>query len=519
MHSRRVILVPPASPGSKGDEAMVRGSIEIFARFQILILNPGPGTSWVQKLRLPSFEGSRVSEVTGPIQSFAGRLEPGDILFVIGADVIDGTCGLEASFARIDLMEDALVYLLPVYATFSFRSDVAPQVLKRLRHLQEAKFLVRDEHSLSNFLRQTGLPAIYFPDLSFFFRLPVDNHLAQRITAQVESANGQPIIGLNFAEHSFRSFYDEHTYNNRKRFVEDIIQEISKAYPCAYYVLLSNDERHCDGHPSDDAYADMAYLWVVEKFGSDRVLKVDPIANYADNVAILGLVDILVTGRMHLSFAAFRAGTLPLVMMGTTRGYTSVDKMRGAFATHLHTTDPVISEVTLLGPRITRFLAERKQLRGRLNIFTDQMLRSTADHAAALLSEIITPPTNEQVNCFAQSALLLLKDRHMRLLREEQVKGQKVAQEIIEQQHRMEALENRITSAQQASATGLAGLAAANILIAEQRRELDAVYASRSWRLTAPIRRFASSNPRLRRIMARLYRKVFRPTTSPQYLG
>jgi len=36
--------------------------------------------------------------------------------------------------------------------------------------------------------------------------------------------------------------------------------------------------------------------------------------------ALTGELDVAVTGRMHLSIACMRAGTIPIVMMGTGKG-------------------------------------------------------------------------------------------------------------------------------------------------------------------------------------------------------
>ncbi|MDR6953021.1 GT2 family glycosyltransferase [Ancylobacter sp. 3268] len=365
MSTGRIILVPPASPGSKGDEGMLRGALELFRHHAVVIVNPGPECLWLDRLALAS-EGSSVSEAPGPIRDFSGQLRPNDVLFLLGADIIDGTCGLEPSFERLDLVTEALLHGLPVFVSCSFRSRVASEILERLRLMPGVNFLLRDDHSLENFRRQTGLKGRYFPDISFFCS-PVPTAVTESVLAEIAASDGlRPVIGLNFAEHSFRSFFNEHTHENRLLFVADILNELSRAHPDALYVLFSNDERRWENHPSDDDYQDLALDWITRHLGEGRAIKVDPEIGYSGNIIVLGAVDLLVTGRMHLSLAAFRAKTIPLVMMAEGAGYSSIDKMRGAFHKHLGTTEAVVSDVGRLGELSKTFLSERPQLQARL---------------------------------------------------------------------------------------------------------------------------------------------------------
>src|SRR5690606_23503964 len=125
-------------------------------------------------------------------------------------------------------------------------------------------------------------------------------------------------------------------------------------------------------HPSDDDYAELALSWIGENLEKEVALKINSDACYGDNISILQSVDILVTGRMHLSLAAFRAAIVPLVVMGEGKGYTSIDKMRGAFRKFLGTTDAVISSINEIGPKSLHFLARREKFKNDL-----QRLNST----------------------------------------------------------------------------------------------------------------------------------------------
>jgi len=298
--------------------------------------------------------------------SVAKDLGADDLLFFIGADVIDGTCGLEPAIERLNLAADALLHGISVCVTCSFRSCVAPEILERIRLMLGVHFLLRDNDSLANFRRQTQLDAEYFPDLALFSKGGATK-VSEEIVARVacERRASRTVIAVNFAEHSFRSFYDDHSSPCRKEFIEAVLRSLLGEFPDAFYVLLSNDERTWHNHPSDDEYAQLAFNWLCGGIGSNNVVKVEG-ASYGDNIAILRSIDLLVTGRMHLALAAFRAETIPLVLMGKGKGYTSIDKMRGAFRKHLDTAEGIVSEVEKLGEVIVSVSSHRERLVGRL---------------------------------------------------------------------------------------------------------------------------------------------------------
>jgi hypothetical protein len=161
-------MVPPAAPGSKGDEGMLRGALSLLQGFPVMIVNPEAGPDWTSILGDAGREPDGLTETQMPIRDYLPELRGGDLLLVIGADVIDGTCGLEPASSRIDLMAEAALNGLPVFFTCSFRSHVDRSIIQRLRLLPEICLLIRDIHLPENFQRLKGLAAEYYPDLSSF---------------------------------------------------------------------------------------------------------------------------------------------------------------------------------------------------------------------------------------------------------------------------------------------------------------------------------------------------------------
>lgn len=170
MKIKRVVLVPPAAPGSKGDEGMMHGALSLLDDLPLVILNPEDQKSWINTLKISEPRVGALAESKGPIRDFCSSLRGGDLLLFVGADVVDGTFGIEPAMDRIDLMAEAVLHGLPVFVACSFRSYVDGRILERLRTLTAIHFLLRDDHSLENFMLQTQLSANFFPDLSFFLQ-------------------------------------------------------------------------------------------------------------------------------------------------------------------------------------------------------------------------------------------------------------------------------------------------------------------------------------------------------------
>ncbi len=71
MSNGRIVLIPPAAPGSGGDEGMILGALKVFRGRDIVVLNPTPDDRWLNALRISRSGAGTVSEVPGPMGEFA----------------------------------------------------------------------------------------------------------------------------------------------------------------------------------------------------------------------------------------------------------------------------------------------------------------------------------------------------------------------------------------------------------------------------------------------------------------
>lgn len=146
---------------------------------------------------------------------------------------------------------------------------------------------------------------------------------------------------------------------SRLEFVGEVMSELVSGFHDSFFLLISNDNRAWDNHPSDTDFSNMASQWFYANGKADRFLMLSDEVGYRGNIGVLSAVDFIVTGRMHLSLAAFQPGTLPFVLMGEGKGYSSVDKMFGAFEKSMGTSLPVVTEIGTLKSGIQKVLADR----------------------------------------------------------------------------------------------------------------------------------------------------------------
>jgi glycosyltransferase involved in cell wall biosynthesis/polysaccharide pyruvyl transferase WcaK-like protein len=359
----RYVVVPPAGPGSKGDEGMTRGCLRLLTgSAKIVMLNPEHSSLW-SDIYLDG-EPCRFNEYAGALPEFYGSITQNDVFIILGADVIDGTCGPEPSLQRLKLIEAALAAGATAHVFCSFRSNVRSEIIDHLKRIPSANFYLRELHSLRRFKNQTGLEAEYFPD--FFIYCPrkeTDRCLAARKLLAEARIAGKTAIGLNFSEHAFRSFSDIHDSINREKYVANALATLSSIVKDPYFLLVSNDTRRWENFPSDADYQKIAYDWLRTNGHEASVSLLDPQITYPEILSLLDGLDMVVSGRMHLALAAFRNHVIPICLMGTGKGYSSVDKMRGMFDKFIGKIELVPSNTDEFALAITLILNQKPALK------------------------------------------------------------------------------------------------------------------------------------------------------------
>lgn len=337
-----ITLIPSDAVGSKGDEAMIRGALNLFDGKKIHMLTP----------RRQLWKGWLIdrnniyTEEYAPLQDLKRFIKQPTHLVIIGADIMDGLYGNEDALTRLDAAEHVIDMggRADVFSC-SFRAEVSEEIVQKIINIGDRlHFHFRDMQSLDNFKSQTGLDAEYFPDLAFFCektRTDVSNAAYEKIRHKKEEQ--YTAVGVNFCEHACKGFYQDPTIGQRKQYVASVVDQIDAALGNrVFYVLIPHDIKHWDGYYSDEAYARWAMEYIVSKHSAEAVILIDNYLTETELLSILPELDMIVSGRMHLDIAAIRSGIVPVGYMGSqTKSYRNTEKFKGMFMERVGRSDLV----------------------------------------------------------------------------------------------------------------------------------------------------------------------------------
>jgi len=222
-----------------------------------------------------------------------------DHFLVLGTDVFDGNYAASRPMFWLTLCNWALAAGVPTrIVSFSFSEEPNAEVLTAIRNSdRRLEFFCRDEVSLRRFVRHTGLPATLTADLAFLLLPDTSSTAYQRCRDQVTDSRsrGNAVIGVNFNSLTFSADYST-SVNSCKTSLDAILRRV----PSAFVLLIPHDSRF---NNMDLAVARDVYRLTDDSL-KQRIVLIDSRLHAWDVKAIVGLLDVVVTGRMHLAIAA-----------------------------------------------------------------------------------------------------------------------------------------------------------------------------------------------------------------------
>lgn len=366
------LLVLPCDPwtldGSKGDEAMIQGLITKLridrpdlevgvvvasdqARARAKVLGFAPIDAWDCGFE----EAVRAMLVFGP-----------EMMVTIGADVMDGYYS-PLTTSKLLLLSDAMARrgVRTIVSGFSFNASANSLVRDVFDELSaRTKLNVRDPISFDRFQRFTRTPARLVADAAFLLEPRADFPAMAEAAAWVQAQHdlGHTVLGFNMHPMLIKNASSEQL----ARLIDasaTSISAVTKSRPISF-LFLPHDFRGKDG---DDACLGPIFRAVSGRLGDCVRYDSTPIAA-ANLKALAGLVDGVVTARMHLAIAALGMGR-PVASL------TYQDKFQGLFA---HFDYP---ERFLLDPQGA---SDDHRLTALLTEFVDHLPSLTKTVAAAL---------------------------------------------------------------------------------------------------------------------------------------
>lgn len=308
--------------GSKGDMAMLAGLLlSLRARdptstFTIIgikshsIAVPGIGETPV----VPAWVGK-----TGAI-AFDHLIRQHHALFVMGADILDGKYGAALVQRIVDYCNHSVQLGIPAtFLGFSFnRHPRRPAVHALSRLHSKVTVNVRDQPSLDRFTRIVGIPATLCADIAFL--MPPATEPEPEAEAWISAMRdvGRGPVGVNLNAHALAPALSQVGADALIARMADQLGLAGEDNKLAF-MLIPHDLKPQSG--------DVAMLQALEKrlqqngFPHVRYTLI----NRPDKIKrVVGLLDLVITGRMHLAIASLGNGT-------PTLSITYQDKFEGLY--------------------------------------------------------------------------------------------------------------------------------------------------------------------------------------------
>ena len=300
----RILIVPPDFTfGSFGDQAMVFSIIENIkktnpkAEIALFMMNEyqEKGIPLQFGYNIPIYFPNKIQKRTPFFKKLCSSY---GTLYIVGADILDGGCGIKTSLKYFKLMNIAHKKGLKVIANgFSFNDKNYPEIVKNIKKVSQYAVLnARDEISAER-LRSIGCKNVkQTADMAFLFdeSLYTKSDYCLELSNQILKlkSSGKKVIGLHLTT------IPDADYNT---FLEKIISAIKPIKELSV-IILPHDKRIYL-----EKMSDMEFGQIIEQKLKDNdieTINAYELENETDVKHIAGLLDFVITSRMHLAIAS-----------------------------------------------------------------------------------------------------------------------------------------------------------------------------------------------------------------------
>ncbi|MFC3060298.1 polysaccharide pyruvyl transferase family protein [Paenirhodobacter populi] len=351
---KKIVILPPSSGGSLGDQAMLDSTAASISRFGdvVLVAVPEPNTTLRTKLTYAPLNGGSKLDKLRAVKEI---LSAGTILF-LGADVIDGAYGGDCRRLGVfDLFVRA--GLRGACLGFSVSAKPGARAVERLLNLPPVPMHVRDRLSLERFDKLTGRKGILVADTAFQLRPEVTTPvMGQAIDwARAQRAEGRKVLVVNLGGWTL-----ERMKGDGVAAVNTCLERWLGASPDRAVLLLPHDFKPA---PVGDIEPLRRLNGMLAPQFPDRVHFVEPPFNTWDVKALAGEIDFSMTGRMHFSIACLGMGTptIGIVYQGKFEGLMDHFGLDNMLITPDEASDPDV-----LLARLNETEAQLPELRERI---------------------------------------------------------------------------------------------------------------------------------------------------------
>ncbi|TBN38655.1 hypothetical protein EYE42_12235 [Paracoccus subflavus] len=298
-------LLPPTASGSLGDQAMVEAATEVLAargRRVVIGLN-----NFQTRSAVSGPPGSHKLQVLAGLAGMAGRARHAGL---IGADILDGVYNTSIIFKRFRILR--MLHRCGVQTRVfgsSWSETPSERVIAFLRAAHWLHLHARDAISQSRMEAVLERPVRLVADLAFLLRPEICAPEAQAASRWIAArrAEGATLLGLNLAGLALCNATDDGI-----RAFATVVGDWLDADPRRAVVVMPHDAR--PGMVGDMLVLERLHYALQGRF-AQRMYRVPATLDAWEMKALAGMVDLVVTGRMHLAIAAMGMGTPALCMV------------------------------------------------------------------------------------------------------------------------------------------------------------------------------------------------------------
>lgn len=293
-------VLPPTSEGSLGDQAMIDAVATHLAGMgrQIVL---GLDRSATRVATKGAYRTGNKLKTIGVLAGMALRVRH---MGLIGADVLDGVYHAEDVLKRLQVLKMAsrLGVATRVFGS-SWSQTPSEQVIAFLRNAPWLTLHARDPISKARMETALGREVVLVADLAFLLRPEITSADAQKASRWISArkAEGATVMGLNLSGHTLRN-----AANHGTGAFSQMIGQWLKADPNRAILLMPHDRR--PGLIGDMLVLERLHQALKEDF-PDRMHMLPSSLDAWELKSLAGMVDLVVSGRMHLAIAAMGMGT------------------------------------------------------------------------------------------------------------------------------------------------------------------------------------------------------------------
>lgn len=314
------ILVPAAAPGGLGDDAMMNGAIN-----SINIVRPNDKVSALVPKDFPSeYTFNRQLNYEKNFSTWGLAYQEAEALlsyshaYFLGADIMDGAYCYPDAVKRIRMSK--YCYSQGVDSRiigFSLNENPHPAVIREFQSRGDLPIFLRDPLSYERAQKILGGDVRLSADVAFLLK-PENSSYVKSIHEFADGfkSKGKAVFGLNIHE-LLGKFSGADTL---EQLIVSLAKYINEHDDCAF-VLIPHDYRSF----VDDRNPLRKIVQLLNDKSKERVYFAEKEISASEIKGICGVLDGVITGRMHLAIAALGMGipVLAMVYQGKFEGTLS----------------------------------------------------------------------------------------------------------------------------------------------------------------------------------------------------